>query len=118
MGNDPLTSMMAMIAMIEPGYRMIDGSLLKQLYLAAGQPALAATVDPGFRLIDATLLHDLAAQVGAHIVRPIFGEAFQERGPRLIDGWEWKELAQRAQVPPGPGIWGGTDVWDGGQNWI
>lgn len=96
--NDPLTSLDAMISMIEPGFRMIDGSLLKELYSLAGLDAQAALIEPGFRLIDATLLVELASTIPDPVLEQDFVNAMV--GPRLIDGEPWKELALELEVPP------------------
>jgi len=91
--SDPLTFVPALIAQIEPGFRLVDGTLLRQLLLIAGQPAEAAAIECGPRLVDATLLRNLAILVGATLARPVFGEPFQDPGKRLIDGTPWKALA-------------------------
>jgi hypothetical protein len=101
---DPLTGFDAMVSAIEPGPRLIDALLLKELLNAAGMFTEAAGLDPGWRMVDGQLLRDLARQAGMQ-PRPIFGEPFQEIGPRLIDGAPWKELAEGGGVTPITGNW-------------
>lgn len=103
--NDPLTSVAAMIAAIEPGFRMIDGSLVRELLILAGEPEAAAAIEPGPRLIDTTILKRLAET----IPNPVLAQDFvnQMPGKRLIDGIPFKELAIEASVeeeelPPPP----------------
>lgn len=104
-GNDPLTSLAAMIAAIEPGFRMIDGSLVRELLILAGEPEAAAAIEPGPRLIDTTILKRLAET----IPNPVLAQDFvnQMPGKRLIDGIPFKELAIEASeeeedLPPPP----------------
>lgn len=95
---DPLTAIPAMISAIEPGPRLIDGLLLRDLYILAGDPATAATIEPGYRMIDAELLRRLALRITALQT----AQRFDTVGPRLIDGTPWKQLSLMANgdIPP------------------
>lgn len=100
-GTDPLTLVPAMIAAIDPGPRLIDGLLLKDLYLQAGDPATAASIEAGYRMVDIQLLTNLATLIGA-VETAEFFRITQDVGPRLIDGTPWKDLAEMAsgEEPP------------------
>ena len=99
--NDPLTLVPAMIAAIDPGPRLIDGLLLRDLYLLAGDPATAASIEAGYRMVDIQLLTNLATLIGA-VETAEFFRITQDVGPRLIDGTPWKDLAEMAsgEEPP------------------
>lgn len=99
--NDPLTSLSAMIAAIEPGFRTIDGSLVRQLLLEAGFPETAAVIEPGPRLIDTTILKNLAQSIPDQPMAQNF--ANQMPGKRLIDGIPFKGLAIEVSLVEEPG---------------
>lgn len=116
-GTDPLTTLPAMIAAIEPGFRLIDGLLLKDLLIMAGQAAApgpvqnrlfadAAGIEAGMRMVDTELLRFLAVQINAPDLAQDFANAMP--GPRLIDGIPWRELAamtteeDEPEPPPEP----------------
>ena len=111
MSNDPLTSIRAMIAMIEPGVRMIDCTILKDLLVQAGEPAAAASIDPAPRLVDTQFLWKIAADIGA-VRTENYMRSTQEVKQRLIDGTVWKNLSMMASgeiAPFGGGPLGETD---------
>jgi len=95
MSADPLTKYPALVAAIEPGYRMIDGTLLRMIYEHLDEPALAAATSPGPQLVDGTALRFMAGKIG---VTSLF-DAFQDDGQRLIDGTAFKTLALDSAAP-------------------
>lgn len=95
MANDPLTTLDSMISSIEPGPRLIDGLLLKDLFLLAGDARSAAAIEPGFRMVDQQYLKDLSIEIN-QVQMEI---KFATTGPRLIEGLDWSTLAIAAAGP-------------------
>lgn len=87
--SDPLTSLDAMIKRIDPGHRMVDGSIVKAVLEKMGRAKEAAMIEHGPRLIDEGLLHDMAVFLSSAALTNVF----QERGERLVDGAAVKALA-------------------------
>jgi hypothetical protein len=98
MSDDPLTRYDALVAAIDPGYRMIDGTLLRQIFERLDKPELAAATEAGPRLVDATALRNMAQKL--HSDRLI--NALQDNGERLIDGTVMKALATETVVASTP----------------
>jgi len=93
--SDPLTKYAALVAAIEPGYRMIDGTLLRMIYQHLDEPALAAATTPGPQLVDGTALRFMADKIGVTSLL----DSFQDDGQRLIDGTAFKTLALDSAAP-------------------
>lgn len=92
---DPAREIAGLVAGIEPGPRMIEGALLKNIYVMLGLPGRAATVEVGIRMVDEGTLRELAQLMGqAGVV-----EALEETGPRLVSGTLWKAIADEAFKP-------------------
>ena len=100
MGGDPLTSFLSRVWRIDPGQRMVDGSLLKEMYRMQGKAAEAARIEHGPRLLDEGQLRELATFIN----QMSLVDSFQETGERLTDGEAFKELALATYVPPIPVI--------------
>lgn len=98
MSGDPLTSFASLVAAIEPGPRMVDASLLKQMYEIQGMPEKAAALDQGPRLVNEGDLRALATFMSEMLLV----DTFQEDGERLIEGAAFKALAIAAETPPLP----------------
>jgi hypothetical protein len=99
MSDDPLTKLSSMVARIDPGYRMMDGTLVRQIYQMLNEPELAAAMEDGPRLVDATALRNMAQKLHNNLLI----NALQDDGERLIDGTVMKSLAEHAvvsSVPP------------------
>lgn len=94
MSDDPLTKLSSMVARIDPGYRMMDGTLVRQIYEMLNEPELAAAMEDGPRLVDATALRNMAQKLGSAILV----NALQDDGERLIDGTVMKALATEAEM--------------------
>lgn len=84
-----------MLAGIEPGPRMIEGALLKNVYAMLGLHGRAATVEVGIRMVDEGTLREIAKLVADAQL----AEAFEETGPRLVDGRLWKFLTDDILKP-------------------
>lgn len=93
--SDPLTSLDSMIKRLDPGPRMVDGSILKAVFERAGMAKEAAMIEHGPRLVDEALLREVAV-ILANVV---LEDTFQERGERLVEGSALKALAE---IEPGP----------------
>lgn len=98
--SDPLTSFTSRVWRIDPGQRMVDGSILKEMYRMQGNAAAAAMVEHGPRLLDEGQLRELATFLN----QMLLADRLQETGERLTDGEAFKELAIAAYVPPIPVI--------------
>jgi hypothetical protein len=93
--SDPVREIAGMVTNIDPGPRMIEGALLKNVYAMLGLHGRAATVEVGIRMVDEGTLRELAklmAQAG-------LVEAFEETGDRLVNGTLWRALADQALKP-------------------
>lgn len=93
--SDPMTSYAAMISRLEPGPRMIDGSLLKAVYQHMGLVRLAALTEPGPRLLDESGMRAIAAFLSEQAIV----NEFPETGPRLIDGADVRDLVAASAQP-------------------
>lgn len=93
--SDSAREIEAMFTRIEPGPRMIEGELIRNVYRMLGLPGKAATIEVGIRMVDESTLREIAQLIRNQGLL----ERLEEPGHRLIDGSLWKSVVLQAFSP-------------------
>src|SRR5215471_17575754 len=93
--RDPLTTYQALLGAVEPGFRLVDGSLLQQIYINLGDTKTARSITPGWQLGDPAMLADIARRLN----QPDMLKEVQQPGKRLVPGGWLKRLLYRFLTP-------------------